>query len=159
MQRIRRLPPKNRLRHLKRAQSLWQWHQRLKHLNNADVKRLEAYNQNVKLSDRKKRFCELCTISKQHTIPSHIPQERAKAKLDRIHIDIASGDATLPPAISNAIEDSEFNYKNIDTPSLRGARYFMIITNDYSRYRWFFVLKLKSDALQTFINWITKIRT
>jgi hypothetical protein len=135
MQRIGRLPPRNRLRHSKRAQPLWQWHQRLGHLNNADVKRLEAYNQDVKLSDGKERFCEPCTISKQHIIPSHIPQERAKAKFDRIHIDIAGGGATLPPAISNAIEDGEFDYKNADTPSLRGARYFMIITDDYSRYR------------------------
>jgi hypothetical protein len=113
---------------------------------------LEAYNQDVKLSDGKERFCEPCTISKQHAILNHIPQERAKAKLDRIHINIAGGSATLPPAINNAIEDGEFDYKNANTPSFRGARYFIIITNDYSRYRWFFILKLKSNALQTFIN-------
>src|SRR5450755_1928930 len=64
MQRIGRLPPRNRLRHSKRAQPLWQWHQRLGHFNNADVKRLEAYNQDIKLSDGKERFCEPCTISK-----------------------------------------------------------------------------------------------
>jgi hypothetical protein len=60
--------------------------------------------------------------------------------------------------LSVTIEDGEFDYKNTDTLSFRGARYFIIITDDYSRYRWFFVLKLKSDPLQIFIDWITKMR-
>jgi histone deacetylase 1/2 len=123
------------------------------------VKKLEAFNHEIKLSDGKERFCEPCTISKQHAIPSHTPQERAKARLDLIHIDIAGGGATLPSTVATAMEDGEFDYKNADTPSLRGARYFMIIIDDYSRYRWFFILVNKSDALQTLIDWITKMKT
>jgi hypothetical protein len=31
-------------------------------------------------------------------------------------------------------------------PTFKGAKYFMIITDDYSRYRWFFTLKRKLDV-------------
>jgi hypothetical protein len=96
---------------------------------------LESHNFDVKLSDGKTRFCELYTLGKQHAIPNHKSQSRAEAKLNRIHIDIAGGSATLPPTIAKAIEDSEFDYKNASQPSMRGARYFILITDDYSRYR------------------------
>jgi hypothetical protein len=58
-----------------------------------------------------------------------------EARLDRIHIDIDGGGATLPPAIAQAIDDSEFDYKDASQPSVRDARYFILITDDYSRYR------------------------
>jgi hypothetical protein len=44
-------------------------------------------------------------------------------------------------------------------PILKGAKYFMIIIDDYSRYRWFFVLKRKSDAKKVLEDWITIIQT
>jgi Integrase core domain len=44
-------------------------------------------------------------------------------------------------------------------PTLKGAKYFMIITDDYSRYRWFFALKRKSDAKKVLEDWITMIQT
>jgi hypothetical protein len=120
---------------------------------------LESHNFDVKLSDGKALFCELCTLGKQYTIPSDKSQPREEVMLDRIHINIAGGGATLPPAIAQAIEDSEFDYKDASQPSVRGARYFMLITDGYSRYRWFYTLKHKSDALQVLIDWITKMRT
>jgi hypothetical protein len=65
--------PRRQLRRSKRAQPLWQWHQRLGHLNYEDVKQLESHNFDVKLSNGKTLFCELCTLGKQHAIPSHEP--------------------------------------------------------------------------------------
>ena len=88
------------LRRSKRAQPLWQWHQRLGHLNYEDVKQLESHNFDVKLSDGKALFCEPCTLGKQHAIPSHEPQPREEARLDRIYIDIAGGGVILPPVIA-----------------------------------------------------------
>ena len=44
-------------------------------------------------------------------------------------------------------------------PTPKGAKYFMIITDDYSRYRWFFTLKRKSDAAKVLENWVTMIQT
>jgi hypothetical protein len=43
------------------------------------------------------------------------------------------------------------------SPISKGAKYFMIITDDYSRYRWFFALKRKSDAKKVLEDWITII--
>jgi hypothetical protein len=45
-----------------------------------------------------------------------------------------------------------------DIPSIpKGAKYFMIIIDDYSRYRWFFALKRKSDVKKVLEDWITII--
>jgi hypothetical protein len=61
---------KNRKAH---APILWQWHQRLGHLNNEDVKRLTSCIR-IKISDAKERFCELCKYRKQTANPSHTPK-------------------------------------------------------------------------------------
>jgi hypothetical protein len=96
---------------------------------------LESYNFDITLSDEKTRFCELCTLDKQYAIFNYELQSRAEIRLDRIHINIAGGGATLPSIIAKAIEDSEFDYENANQSSVRGARYFIFITNNYSRYR------------------------
>ena len=44
-------------------------------------------------------------------------------------------------------------------PTPKGAKYFMIITDDYSRHRWFFALKRKSDAAKRLEEWVTMIQT
>jgi hypothetical protein len=96
---------------------------------------LESHNFDIKLSDGKTRFCELYTLGKQYIIFNYKSQPRAEVRLDRIYIDIAGGGATLSFAIAEAIEDSEFDYKNASQFSVRGARYFMFIIDDYFRYR------------------------
>jgi hypothetical protein len=96
---------------------------------------LESHNFDVKLSDGKTLFCESCTLGKQYAISSHESQPREEVRLDRIYINITDGGATLPLTITQAIEDSEFDYKDASQPSVRGARYFMLITDGYSRYR------------------------
>jgi hypothetical protein len=44
-------------------------------------------------------------------------------------------------------------------PIPKGVKYFIIITDNYSRYRWFFTLKRKSDAKKVLEDWITIIQT
>jgi hypothetical protein len=51
-------------------------------------------------------------LGKQHVIPNHKLQPRVETRLDRIHINIVSGGATLSSIIVKVIEDSEFDYKN-----------------------------------------------
>jgi hypothetical protein len=96
---------------------------------------LKSHNFDIKLSNGKAQFCELYTLNKQHIISSHKLQSRAKARLDRIHINIAGEGAILSPAITKAIKDSEFDYKNANQSLIRDARYFILIINDYFRYR------------------------
>jgi hypothetical protein len=44
-------------------------------------------------------------------------------------------------------------------PIPKSAKYFMIITNNYSQYRWFFALKRKLDAVKRLKEWVTIIQT
>jgi hypothetical protein len=130
-----------------RALPLEKWHQRLGHLNHADVKQLATYSSQIKLANNKELFCEPCTYGKQHAIPNHEPQPRAEAAFDLIHVDLGGGKKSLPKANSRMLT---FDYDIPPTP--KGAKYFMIITDDYSRYRWFFALKRKSDAKKVLKN-------
>jgi hypothetical protein len=44
---------------------------------------------------------------------------------------------------------------NDDIPLIsKGAKYFIIITDDYSRYRWFFALKRKLDVIKKLEKWV-----
>lgn len=136
-----------------RALPIETWHKRLGHLNYADVKQLATYSSQIKLANTKESFCEPCIYGKQHAIPNHEPQTRAKAMFDLIHIDLGGGRTTLPIANSRMlIFDDDI------TPTPKGAKLFMIITDDYSRYRWFFTLKHKSDAAKVLKDWIAIIK-
>jgi hypothetical protein len=137
-----------------RALSLERWHQRLGHLNHADVKQLVTYSSQIKLANNKELFYEPCIYGKQHTIPNHEPQSRAETAFDLIHVDLGGGKKSLPKANSRMLTFDD----NI-SPILKGAKYFMIITDDYSRYRWFFVLKRKLDAKKILKDWIIMIQT
>jgi hypothetical protein len=123
------------------APPLWQWHQRLGHLNNEDIKRLASYI-GIKISDAKKRFCEPCRYGKQTANPNHTLKIRAKAKLDRIYINLADGNITLPLIMKTVnilnpdiIFEKEFDYELANVANIKGAHYFILITNNYSRYR------------------------
>jgi hypothetical protein len=43
-------------------------------------------------------------------------------------------------------------------PTPKGAKYFMIIIDDYSRYRWFYALKRKLDAAKRLEEWVIMIQ-
>jgi GAG-pre-integrase domain len=74
-----------------RALPLERWHQRLGHLNHADVKQLATYSSQIKLANNKELFCEPCTYGKQYAIPNYEPQPRAEAIFDLIHVDLSGG--------------------------------------------------------------------
>jgi hypothetical protein len=96
---------------------------------------LKSHNFDIKLLDGKIRFCESYTLNKQYVISNHKSQPRAEARFDKIYINIANEGAILLSVITEAIEDSEFDYKNASQFLIRGARYFIFIINDYFRYR------------------------
>jgi hypothetical protein len=94
------------------------------------------------MSDVKERFCESYKYGKQTANPSYTFRVRAKARLNRIHINLVGGDVTLPLIMkiisilnSGIVFEEEFDYELIDVANIKGARYFILITDDYSRYR------------------------
>ena len=132
---------------------LQRWHERLGHLNYDHVRQLADSETAVHLSTNKQTFCEPCTFGKQRTKLSHKQQERANAKLDFIHIDLAGGKSSLTED-SDILQIDLFDDEDIP-PTQKGSRYFMLITDDYSRYRWFFAMKYKSEAYQLIEDWVT----
>jgi len=81
--------------------------------------------------------CEACIQGKQHRTLGRDPMMRATSKLRLIHIDLG-GEGKI-------------------TPSLGGVKYYMIITDDLTRYRWVYFLKYISEAsekVKEFATWI-----
>jgi hypothetical protein len=102
---------------------------------------LATHSSQIKLANNKKLFCESCAYGKQHAILNHEPQTRAEAIFDLIHVNLGGGKNSLPKTNSRML-----TFDDDIPPTPKGAKYFMIITDDYSRHRWFFALKRKLDA-------------
>jgi hypothetical protein len=105
------------------------------------VKQLATNSSQIKLANKKELFCESCAYGKQHAIPNHEPQTRAETAFDLIHVNLGGGKNSLPKTNSRML-----TFDDDIPPTPKGAKYFMIITDNYSRHRWFFTLKRKSDA-------------
>jgi hypothetical protein len=96
----------------------------------------------IKISDIKERFYEFCRYRQWTANLSHTSKIRIKAKLNRIYINLINGDATLLSIIkiinifnSNIVFEEEFDYELIDVTNIKGVRYFILIINNYSKYR------------------------
>ena len=116
------------------------------------MKQLVTYSNQIKLANKKELFCESCAYGKQYIILNYKPQTRAETVFDLIHIDLGGGKNSLPKANSRIL-----TFDDDIPPTPKGAKYFMIITDDYSRHRWFFALKRKSDAAKRLEEWVTMI--
>lgn len=78
--------------------------------------------------------CEGCVMGKINRLPFPTSNSHASAMLDLIHVDICE----------------------IGTASRLGARYVLVLVDDYSRYTWVFFQKLKSDAHAIIKEWIVR---
>lgn len=108
------------------------WHRRLGHIGLAPMKKLlnqlgigVDWTHGKPIGDSEK--CEICLKSRQTRRPSRDPMKRASRPLELIHMDIDGGSKSF-------IETLEY------------AMYFLLLTDDYTRYRWVYFLIRKSDA-------------
>jgi hypothetical protein len=123
-----------------------EWHQRLSHIHFRAILRL-AQQKILKIKGPKTLvFCEICRKAKQRRQSSKDPAPRATKILARIHIDIAGGGATLD------CKDEEA------PPGIKNIRYFMLITDDATRYRWVYTLRTRDEAVPTFQGWLEHIK-
>ena len=127
--------------------TLMEWHQRLVHLNPAAILKLARDpNSGIVIKGSKTLgFCDVCHKAKQTRKVSRTPMPRATKPLARIHIDIAGGGNTF------GMKDME---KENPITSRQGAHYYMLLTDDATRYRWVFFLNKKSDALAILKWWV-----
>ena len=76
-------------------------------------------------------FCDSCKLGKHHQLPFVSHNIIAKRPLELIYSDVWGPSLTV---------------------SVKGFRYYIIFVDAYSRFTWLYPLKLKSDALPTFIS-------
>jgi hypothetical protein len=79
------------------------------------------------------QFCETCQLTKAQQKISHQPQEKTTAVGDLIHCD------TVGP---------------LSTPGYRGEKYFLLLTDDYSGYRWGEAYTNKNDAFSALVRFL-----
>ncbi|KAK9151758.1 hypothetical protein Syun_010067 [Stephania yunnanensis] len=103
------------------------WHFRLGH---PAVQTLQQVMQsNLHLPCLSTEFCNVCPLGKHHALPFSNSSSRCKHVLDLIHTDVWG-----PSPVT----------------SHDGFNYYIVFVDDWSRFTWIFPLKNKSDALQAF---------
>ncbi|EDN10314.1 predicted protein [Histoplasma mississippiense (nom. inval.)] len=110
--------------------TMTQWHQKLGHLNPADIARMAAdprLGMRI-IGQRALPFCKVCVQAKM-TRPTFAPMTRATKPAMRLFIDLAGGGKTL--------------FDGNDLPTRGGASYWLGITDDATRYRWAILMMSK----------------
>lgn len=114
--------------------SIKQWHEKLAHQNIRYVRDVLKKNDIKYIDDWDNYVCPGCVYGKQHRMSHPRNLEVAKEKLDLIHVDIC-----------------EMNLR-----SLGGAKYFLLLKDDYSHFRTVYFLKTKDEAYEC-LNVFTKL--
>ena len=103
---------------------------------NYEATKATADKMGIKLKGEKNE-CEICCISKiKKKKLNKISLNKATSKLFRIAIDITS----------------------VAYPSFGGAKYWLMIQDEYTGFIWSFFLKQKSDLAEVAYKWIVKIQ-
>jgi len=109
------------------------WHRRLGHIGLKSMQKLLSQRGIVGLDWSHSKSigegvkCDICVKSRQTRRPSRDPMRRATRPLELVHMDIDGGSKSFIPTLDH-------------------AQYFLLLTDDYTRYRWVYFLVLKSDA-------------
>lgn len=122
-------------------ESLELWHQRLGHVNLKNLKRLsrkEIVRGLPNLGSNDDMICGPCQIGKQIKSPHRKLNEITTSKpLELVHLDLVGPVQTL---------------------SLGGKKYFLVMVDDFSRFTWVALLKDKSEAFESFRAIYTQIQ-
>lgn len=110
------------------VQSLTEWYRKLAHIYYGQVRKMLNENKTV-FDDEHNPFCADCLVGKQHRLPFPVSDSRATKLCELVHADLCGP---------------------FDVPSLGGAKYFLLLKNDYSGYREVYFLKNKSEVKKKF---------
>jgi hypothetical protein len=113
------------------AATMSNWHQRLGHLNGKAIQMLadKGMATGIKITGDEGGQCVSCIVGKHKVSTSKQAGTRATKVGGLVHSDLCGP---------------------LQVPSVSGCRYFMTITDDYSRYISVFPLRAKSDAFHAF---------
>ena len=115
------------------------WHARFGHLNYDSLQRLSSSQlvEGLPTFKTPNTPCVACLHGKQHREPfPHEATHRATSILELVHMDLCGP---------------------MKTTTLGGARYFMLIIDDFSRKVWVYLLVEKSQAFTKFQEWVALV--
>ena len=107
------------------------WHRRLAHLNEKDMRRLASMSTGITGLEGHIKDCEACALGKAHRQPSYCKSTKATKPFERVHADLGGGGSTL-------------------TMSVGQNKYYILYTDDCTRFRWLDMLRTKDKALESF---------
>lgn len=109
------------------ANSLQQWHRRLGHVNVATIKKMcsEKSVSGIELTDTNDFFCEECLLGKMQRASHPSAEHRILQKGECIHIDLCGP---------------------MEHTGIGGVRYFMLIKDEATTFRFVYFLTEKSKA-------------
>ncbi|CAL2277125.1 unnamed protein product [Prunus armeniaca] len=119
--------------HVRRTSMLW--HQRLGHPSSTPLHSLSKTIPEIMFHSE--QICDVCPLAKQTRLPFTSSSIKTVAPFDLIHCDI-------------------WGPHNTRTHS--GARYFLTIVDDFTRFTWVHLMNFKSDTqtiLKSFFSWVT----
>ena len=114
------------------------WHQ---HFCHTSFKRLEFLHDVLGFSKAKNKgslHCDICHRAKQKKLTYTLNPKLCSHPFDLLHIDV---------------------WRPFSDPTQEGYRYFLTIVDDHTRVTWVYLLKLKSDILTVFPDFIKMIET
>jgi hypothetical protein len=122
-------------------QSLDMWHHRLLYTNHTTIQQMVSQGivDGITLKDKEKKFCPGCSYGKQHRNPFPVNEnrERSATPRDLIHTDLCGP---------------------ISTPSMGGAKYFVLFKDDSTGYKVVECIKTKPDILAAFKQFVAQIK-
>jgi len=130
---------KNKALYIKDDDDAMKWHRKYNHINFRYIKDTSSNNLVKGLPTFKNNEinCEICKVAKtRRKTFKALNNVRSKKPLELLHMDVCG---PLP------------------TTSREGHKYFLTITDDYSRKVTIYPLKQKSDVLQTFTRFQTRV--
>jgi hypothetical protein len=106
----------------------------------------------IRLTDHTRKICHVCIEAKSTRKYSTRKASRVTRPLGRIHIDIVGGGQTL--------EKSDIIMNSPDPMATDGQKYFMLITDDATRFRWvYFMVSREAKIISGYLrHWSDHIR-
>jgi hypothetical protein len=121
-----------------REVSLYELHELFGHADPQALRQLVNNTTGLRLTNDKSFSCEVCLLGNSKKQISRRPPNRSTSFLHRVHIDIVG---PLTPV------------------GLNGEQYWIIYTDDYTRYRWIDVVDCKQVITATLVRFLNRMET
>lgn len=119
------------------SENLIEWHCKMVHQNIDQVKNILNRN-DIQYNSGADSICVPCIKGKQHKLSYNLSETKTEKPGQLIHMDLCGP---------------------METDSLGGARYFLLIKDDYSRYRVVYFIKNKSETENKIYEFIMRTKT